>query len=234
MTDAPALIQIIQVIADTTPPSPSGYDAGLPAFLLKGGIFMIPLLATSVAGVMAILYKAFSLSRQRVIPPPLERHVRDFARYSENNDIDQVLKEFQRGRSTLARLSAVAVRHRGRSQGEIIQAVESSSREETAHLHAGIGVLDVVITVAPLLGLLGTASGLAVIFQGLGETTDHLVIARGIAEALNTTIAGLAIAVPCVIAHSYFTRRIDVLTARLEALMSDLAYVCARVPARSE
>ncbi len=203
-------------------------------FLRKGGVFMIPLLVASTAGLMAILYKAFSLSRHRVIPPPLERHVRDFALYATTESIEPVLKEFQKGHSTLARLSAVAVKHRGRPQAEIIQAVESCSREESAHLHAGIGVLDVVITVAPLLGLLGTASGLVVIFQGLGETTDHLVIARGIAEALNTTIAGLAIAVPCVIAHSYFTRRIDVLTARLEALMSDLAYVCARVRPNGE
>src|SRR5690606_33502233 len=103
---------------------------------------------------------------------------------------------------------------------------EASAREETVHLHAGIGALDVVITVAPLLGLLGTASGLVVIFQGLGETTDHLAIARGIAEALNTTIAGLAIAVPCVIAHSYFSRRVETLTARLEGLLAELVHVC--------
>jgi biopolymer transport protein ExbB len=63
------------------------------------------------------------------------------------------------------------------------------------------------------------------IFQGLGETTDHVAIARGIAVALNTTIFGLAIAVPCVIAHSYFVRRIEMLTARLEGLMGDLVHV---------
>jgi ribosome-associated translation inhibitor RaiA len=51
-------------------------------------------------------------------------------------------------------------------------------------------------------------------------------IARGIAEALTTTIFGLAIAVPCVIAHSYFVRRIEMLTARLEGLLGDLVHVC--------
>jgi biopolymer transport protein ExbB len=55
---------------------------------------------------------------------------------------------------------------------------------------------------------------------------DHLAIARGIAEALNTTIFGLAIAVPCVIAHGYFTRRIELLTVRLESLLSDLCEAC--------
>jgi biopolymer transport protein ExbB len=82
------------------------------------------------------------------------------------------------------------------------------------------------------LGLLGTASGLVAIFQGLGDTADHLAIARGIAIALNTTIFGLAIAVPCVVAHGYFTRRIEVLTARLESLLADLAHVCQKTSSK--
>ena len=101
-------------------------------------------------------------------------------------------------------------------------AVESSAREEILRLHAGIAVLDTVITIAPLLGLIGTASGLVRIFQGLGNNSDHLLIAQGIAEALTTTIFGLAIAVPCVIAHGHFIRRIEILTARLEGLLSNL------------
>ena len=135
---------------------------------------------------------------------------------------------FEKGDSTLARLAAVAVRHRGKPQRDIILSVEASAREETSRLHAGIGVLDIVITVAPLLGLLGTASGLVTIFQGLGDNSDQSAIARGIAIALNTTIFGLAIAVPCVVAHGYFTRRIEVLTARLESLLADLAHDCQK------
>jgi biopolymer transport protein ExbB len=104
--------------------------------------------------------------------------------------------------------------------------VESSAREETVHLHTGIAVLDTVITIAPLLGLLGTASGLVLIFQGLGNNSDHLAIARGIAEALTTTIFGLAIAVPCIIAHGHFVRRIEMLTMRLESLLASLAHAC--------
>ena len=197
-------------------------------FMSKGGVFMIPLGLTSIVGMTAILYKFLSLSRRRVIPDSLARQVMDFQELAAANKIEPVLKEFEKGESSLARLSAIAVRHRGKPQRDIILAVESSSREETSRLHAGIGVLDIVITVAPLLGLLGTASGLVTIFQGLSDVADHLAIARGIAEALNTTIFGLAIAVPCVVAHGYFTRRIEVLTARLESLLADLAHVCQK------
>jgi biopolymer transport protein ExbB len=197
-------------------------------FLEKGGLFMVPLALTSLVGMTAILYKFLSLARSRVIPARLERQVLDFQQLAAADRIEPVLREFETGASTLARLSAVAVRHRGKPQRDIILAVEASSREETSRLHAGIGVLDIVITVAPLLGLLGTASGLVTIFQGLSDTADHLAIARGIAVALNTTIFGLAIAVPCVVAHGYFTRRIEVLTARLESLLADLAHVCQK------
>jgi biopolymer transport protein ExbB len=197
-------------------------------FMLKGGLFMIPLCLTSVVGVTAILYKFLSLSRRRVIPDDLARRVAGFQELVAADRVEPVLREFEKGDSTLARLAAVAVKHRGRPQSDIILSVEAAARVESSRLHAGIGVLDIVITVAPLLGLLGTASGLVTIFQGLGGNSDQTTIARGIAIALNTTIFGLAIAVPCVVAHGYFTRRIEVLTATLESLLADLAHVCQK------
>jgi biopolymer transport protein ExbB len=162
------------------------------------------------------------------VPGELSRSVENFQDLIAQDRVGPVLAEFEKGGSSLARLANVAVRHRGKPQRDIILAVEAASREETARLHAGIGVLETVITVAPLLGLLGTASGLVTIFEGLGEATEYVSIARGIAQALNTTILGLAIAVPCVIAHGYFMRRIEVFTARLESLLADLANVCQR------
>ena len=205
-------------------PSPSAAVQTVWSFFESGGLFMIPLALCCVIGVMAALFKLLSLARDRVIPPSLAREVEAFELRLREGGSERVIRQFQEGRSTLARLCSVALKHRGKSLTEITQSVESAAREETVHLHSGIGVLDVVITVAPLLGLLGTASGLVVIFEGLGETTDHVAIARGIAVALNTTIFGLAIAVPCVIAHSYFLRRIEMLTARLEGLMGDLVH----------
>lgn len=187
---------------------------------------MIPLALTSIVGMTAIVYKFLALAKDRVIPERLARQVENFHELRATGEIEPVLEEFERGGSTLARLCAVAVKHRGKPQRDIIVAVEAAARQESARLHAGIGVLDVVITISPLLGLLGTASGLVAIFQGLSDSADHLAIARGIAMALNTTIVGLAIAVPCVVAHGYFTRRIEVLTARLESLLADLAHVC--------
>lgn len=193
-------------------------------FLSKGGVFIYPLILCSIAGLAAIGFKAMSLSRSRTVPDGLSLGMGNFGSVNSG----PVVNELNQGASTLARLGEVVLRHHGKPTDEITRMVEASAREEVVKLHSGIGVLDVVITVAPLLGLLGTASGLVTIFQGLGETTDHLAIARGIAEALNTTIFGLAIAVPCVIAHSYFTRRIESLTARMEAVLVDFVPACSR------
>ena len=192
-------------------------------FLNKGGIFMYPLVVCSITGLTAIGFKAMSLGRSRTVPDGLARGMAGIS----SDDSDPVIRELKQGGSALARLGAVALRHHGKPAEEITRAVESSAREEVVKMHDGIGVLDVVITVAPLLGLLGTASGLVTIFPGLGETTNHLAIAHGIAEALNTTIFGLAIAVPCVIAHSYFTRRIERLTARMESILADFVSACS-------
>lgn len=195
-------------------------------FFSQGGWFMIPLAVASVVGIAAITYKFLSLAPQRIAPKEIERQLHALAQPPHEEQLRRMEESCVHGRSALERLASVALRHRSQPRSEITAAVESAAREEASRLHAGIGLLDTIITVAPLLGLLGTASGLVTIFRGLGETADHVAIARGIAEALNTTITGLAIAVPCVIAHNHFTRRIDVLTARLESILADLAQAC--------
>ncbi len=192
-------------------------------FLRNGGIFIYPLILCSIAGLTAIGFKFMALGRSRTVPDGLAREMDEIS----EGDSEKVLVRLKQGESSLARLGHVAANHYGKQGPEISRAVEAAAREEVVKMHSGIGVLDVVITVAPLLGLLGTASGLVVIFRGLGETTDHLAIAQGIAQALNTTIFGLAIAVPCVIAHSYFTRRIEQLTARMESVMTAFVSACS-------
>ena len=198
------------------------FNEALIKFFEDGGIFIYPLLVCSIAGVAAIFFKVLSLSRARVVPDPLVLIL-------ESGKLEQVAVEIEKNPSSLSRLAAVALKNQGKDSTQISQAVEAMAREEVVKMHSGIGVLDVVITVAPLLGLLGTASGLVTIFEGLGETTDYLAIARGIAEALTTTIFGLAIAVPCVVAHSFFMRRIERLTARMESILTGFTATCSNL-----
>jgi biopolymer transport protein ExbB len=82
--------------------------------------------------------------------------------------------------------------------------------------------LEIITGVAPLLGLLGTLSGLVGVFANLGDTGDPTLVARGISEALNTTIVGLAVAAPSLIAHNYFVRKVEMMAIEMEAIVDDL------------
>ena len=199
-------------------------------FFKEGGTFMVLLAITSVVALAAILFKFLSLSKVRILPDALARKVATFENTVRTEKVEPILEEFERGESTLARLCSEVIRHRGRAQSEIAEAVQSMARAEIVRLQSGMTVIDVVINVAPLFGLLGTASGLVVVFSGLQSDADWLVITGGIGRALKTTIVGMAIAVPAIIAQGYFQRKIDIYAARLEVLLTQLAHVCERTP----
>lgn len=194
-------------------------------FFNDGGMFMYALALTSFVALAAIVFKVLTLRREIVIPSQLERELELLEQRGDAAGAEALIARFKEGGSALARLGSVAARHRGKPRAAITDAVQASARDEVVQLNSGMTILDTVITVAPLFGLLGTASGLVVIFQGLGETTDHDIVARGIARALDNTIVGLAIAVPAVVAHGWFSRRIEVLVSRLELLLERTARI---------
>ncbi len=182
------------------------------SFFSNGGPFIWLLLICSLVVIAATVYKWLTLQSSRIIPKEMERAL-------AKEGLASCLSSAQRKRSTLARLICTVVAHQDSSIVEAEKAVEAEAKEEMIQLNAGISVLEVIITIAPLLGLLGTATGLVSVFSNLGENADPATIAKGIAMALNTTIAGLAVAVPAVIAHSYFSRRIETVAARLESIL---------------
>jgi biopolymer transport protein ExbB len=100
--------------------------------------------------------------------------------------------------------------------------VEIVAREEFVAMQSGLSLLDMVIMIAPMFGILGTASGLVVVFGAFGMDDNSGEIALGIANALNTTITGLAIAAPAVIANVCFSRQMERISARLELILARL------------
>lgn len=205
-----------------------GLDA-VKMFMVEGGPFMIPLVLCMVTGLTAMVYQWLSLRPARILPPRLEQQVLDFRSCIQRGEAEAVLRTCQQRESPLARLAAEALRLEGKTETQITEGVQTVARQELLRLHGGMTALEIVSTVAPMLGLIGTASGLAVMFRGKLDQGDTLQIALGIAEALNTTIFGLCITVPCVMAQSVFSRRIDHLSARLELALSRWVEVCHQV-----
>ncbi|MFT5881615.1 MAG: biopolymer transport protein ExbB [Crocinitomicaceae bacterium] len=193
-------------------------------FYDKGGIIMYVLTFCSVLTLAVVIFKALDLGKKRVIPDELKKDIDAAANQGDDQAFKRVAQQSSDGNSVLARLTQVVVQRRELSGSKIRDAVQAKAHEEIVKLQGGIGVLDVVIVVAPMLGLLGTASGITTVFDGMSSLGDIKMnmMASGVAEALSTTIAGLAVAVPAVIGHSYLNRKIETYASQLEVVVGNL------------
>lgn len=199
----------------------------LVTFIENGGIFMYCILACSVVGAFVIFHRFISLRGGAMMPKGVVDYIDRAKRSGRPEDLNGMAMEARNhGNSPLAVGVTTAYDHRDDDVDTMRSATEAAAREGVVKIQSGLSSMEVIITIAPLLGLLGTVSGLISVFGVFGESDamadpDPAVIAAGIAEALYTTIGGLAVAVPIVIFHSFFNKRIERLAARTEVLLSD-------------
>jgi biopolymer transport protein ExbB len=196
-------------------------------FLLEGGIFMAFIAACSFIALTVTIHRLLSLRWTTVLPHDLMDEIEQADDHFGGGAAARLQHILAQSDTALGRIGTVALSedHDSREEGAV--QVEATAREEIVKLQTGLAALEVVITIAPLLGLLGTVSGLVSVFATLGsetEVTDPSMIAAGIAKALNTTIAGLVVAVPTVIVHSFLNKRIEAFAARLEVVMGRLLH----------
>ena len=192
-------------------------------FFVKGGVFMALLLFCSFVALTVILLRLVALRRNAVIPPLIEREI---SKIKPGDEPEHLRHLIQDDSSPLSRIVEVAVRPVSGTKQETLEVVQSRARQEIVRLESGLFILEIVVGIAPLLGLLGAVAGLVRVFgnigSGLMSTSDLKGIASGIGEALSTTIVGLAIAIPALVAFTYFSRRVERLAVEMESLMTDL------------
>ena len=186
----------------------------------KGGVFIYFIILCSIAAIAVMLYQAMILVRQKVIPDSLVYSMDTYVSEHDEESSQALKNSSELNPSVLQKLCDVVLERHDRKDVEIQEAVQASAREEIHKLQVGIPFLEVIIAIAPLLGLLGTATGLFTVFEGVGAGEEkYEEMAQGISEALITTVSGLAVAVPAVIAHGYFNRKIESYATRLEVVM---------------
>ena len=149
--------------------------------------------------------------------------LRSLPSYAAKGDIKPLQEFLAKDDSLLAKLGALAISGTFSSRQECVDTLTARAKEELHHLERGIPMLEVMVTVAPLLGLLGTTAGLVGMFSAFGSEAgpDTTEVAKEIGVALRCTIAGLFVAVPSVVAHTYFVRRLDAIGVRLESIMHE-------------
>jgi len=195
-------------------------------FFAKGGLFMWPLLACSIVSVTTMILRGLALRRKDVMPPLIEEEIE---RLDPGESPEVLSRIAHHDRSSLARIVRVALQHLRGSRSETVEAVQTRARHEMVRLERGLIVLEVIVGIAPLLGLIGAVSGLVHVFSHLGLSSgasDTRQIALGIAEALNATVFGLSIAVPTLIGFTYFSRKVEVMSVEMETLVVELINKC--------
>lgn len=185
------------------------------ALLQQGGWPMVPLAFCSVIALAIIIERAVALRHARV----LERRVLDtLAQYRGDEDAPAALVLCQRTGGPLARIIADVLRNRGLPYEQALEKMHATGRLQVERLERGLTLLEIIASVSPLIGLLGTVLGMLTVFehitqQGLG---DPMLLAGGIREALVTTIAGLCVGIPALGFHSYYVKRVDQLAGEMQ------------------
>jgi biopolymer transport protein ExbB len=213
------LLPLVPLIAQQAPSPPPG----LIESISSDGIVMIIILLCSVAALSVAIITWLRLRENVIMPEAVSAQLRSIATYANKGDISPLHHFLENDPSMLAKLGMMTVSGQYTSKAECQEIVSQKAKEEIHRLERDIPFLEVMVSVAPLLGLLGTTAGLVGMFSafGAGGGPDTAEIAKEIGVALRCTIAGLMVAVPSVIAHTWFVRRVDGIAMRLEAILLD-------------
>jgi biopolymer transport protein ExbB len=189
-------------------------------FIIDGGPVMLFLIPTSIVGVAFIFERGMALRWKKVIPPEVEEGLE---RCRDQKDLGGLQRLCEQLPSPLSRLVKVAVEHLRWSKRENESAIQTQARHEVMQLERGIVVLEIIVGIAPLLGLVGTLHGLISLFTGLGQggQGESAAVAHGISIALNATLTGLLIAIPSLIAWSYYNKKVETLAIEMETLCDE-------------
>jgi len=181
------------------------------ALLADGGPFVWLLLVMSVISLALVLERGWYLRRSRVMPQVLVDAM-------ERLDAAGLRGTCTAMPSPLSRLVVTVLDHIQWPKEEVASAVEVKARREVALMERGLVILEIVVGIAPLVGLVGTIYGIIPLFVDFGKAIsgDYALLAKGIGAALNKTLVGLLVAIPTLVAWSYFNKKVETLAVELE------------------
>lgn len=177
-------------------------------FILEGsGIFIYPLLLCSFVGIYIIFERLVALRESKIVPRQIASSLLSGKISDHEGDLS----------TTVGRILFF-----NRNSNPDPEALKAFAQLEMTRLERGMFALDIVISAAPLLGLLGTVAGLVTVFASGEASPTPEAISRGVALALSTTILGLCIAIPAIVGNSYLNRKIDKLCAQINICVERL------------
>jgi biopolymer transport protein ExbB len=178
------------------------------------------LIFTSLVGLTFIIERGFALRWGRVVPKEIEAAVESC---QTPDDVPMLRRVCQQHDSALSRLLLVAADHLSLPRADAADVVQTRARREITRLERGLVVLEIIVGIAPLIGLVGTIAGMMTLFGDIGQSglKDSSVLAKGIALILNATLMGLLIAIPSLIFWSYYNKKVENIAVELETLCAE-------------
>lgn len=183
--------------------------------VIAGGWVMVPIILCSVMAAAIIIERLWTLHPRRVVPRDLSRQVWDWV--SSNQLNHQHIQEL-RVNSPLGQILAAGLASRHQDRATMKEVIEDAGRHVVHELERYLNTLGTIAAISPLLGLLGTVTGMIRTFSALtsGAAGDPAALAGGISEALITTEAGLMVAIPALIGYRYLRGRVEALVVQME------------------
>jgi biopolymer transport protein ExbB len=194
-------------------------------FIQAGGPIMYPILLCSFFALGIIIEKFIYLGSIKTDTVGLKRQIFDLLKANKIKDAALICDN---NRSPIAKILKAGLTKFGASRDEIKESLEDASLYEIPKLESRLGALATIAHVAPLLGLLGTVTGMTACFHTIQIRASSLNpitpgdLAGGIAEALLTTVAGLMVAIPTYVAYNYLVNRINNVILEMERAATEL------------
>jgi biopolymer transport protein ExbB len=178
------------------------------------------LILTSVIGLTFIVERGLALRWKKVVPPEIEAAVEAS---TGRADLDRLKRACIQHASPLGRLLQLAIERLHWPKEENVDSLQTRARHEIVKLERGLVVLEIIVGIAPLLGLVGTILGMMTTFENVGQMglDDAARLANGISLILKATLIGLLIAIPALIAWSYYTKKVEMLAVEMETLCDE-------------
>ena len=184
-------------------------------------IIIVALVLTSIAMVTFMVERGLALRESKVVPAPITDAVLN---YTGARDLTVLQSVCTQNASPVSRLILFSADHLDLPKEENSALVETRARFELSRLERGLVVLEIIVGIAPLMGLVGTIFGLITLFaaQGLETAANKSAqFASGISVALYATLLGLLIAIPALISWSYLSRKVETFAVRMESLCDE-------------
>ena len=194
-------------------------------FMQKGGPIMWPILLCSVVSFAIVIERLIRLRQEEI---DTKSFMEQISKSVKRNKIMEALDLCDKTGGPIANILKAGILKHDRPRNEVREAVEDASIHEVPRLERNLPVLATVAHVAPLLGLLGTVTGLVAAFQVIESKATALNpvnpgdLAGGIWEALLTTVFGLCVAIPTYVAYNYLVSRVDGFVLDMERSATDL------------